>query len=267
MGLLEAALAEAGEDDRLRVQIESELTFAAGGVGQLAGARAYAESALRTAERLGDPQLVARALAELLLTSVTTGEPLRDDLLSRCSEVEDSATTTAYYQLATAVGLARNWAGDFEGARPALEQAAQRALSRGEEWDRMTLEFTLAQLEWELGNPPAAERHRQAAEEAMGEFVDGLPWLVVLDATSALRGGDSAAARATLEEGVAQAEPTGEVWKTSHFTSLLGWVELLSSHPETAHARLRSGASGYSPSGTARLGMGGHTSGPWMSRH
>ena len=257
MELLEAALADADDDDRLRIQIEWELTFAASAVGRLASARAYAESALRTAESLGDPELVARALGELLLTSVTTGEPLRDDALARLSSMEESAATTAYYQLATAIGLARNWAGDFEGARPLLERAAQRALSRGEEWDRMALEFTLAQLEWEMGNLPLAEQHRQAAQEAMGEFADGLVWLVVLDTTYALRNGDLATARTKLEQGLARAEHTGGVWKTSRFIPLLAWVELLSSQPEMAHTRLKEHrkwlrAIGFGPAGYAR---------------
>jgi DNA-binding CsgD family transcriptional regulator len=255
--LLEAALEDAHEDDRLRVQIESELTYEAAGVGQLAGARTYAESALRTAERLGDPELVARALGELVLTSVTTGEPSRDDLVARLSTIEDFATMTTYYQPATAAAMARYWSGDFEGARGGLEQAARKALSRGEEWDRMSLEFTLAGLEWELGNLPLAEQHRQAAQESMGEFPDALTWLVVLDTAYALRSGDLVAARTTLEEGLSQARPTGEVWKTARFIAALAEVDLLSGQPETAHVRLKEQRAwlqsiGYGPAGYGR---------------
>jgi DNA-binding NarL/FixJ family response regulator len=257
MGLLEAALIEADEDDRLRVQIEWELSYVAAGVGQLSEARAYAESALETAERLGEAELVARALGELLLTSVTTGEPLRDDLVVRLSTIEDFSTTSAYYQPATSLALARNWAGDFEGARPGLEHAAQQALSRGEERDLMAVEFILTALEWEMGAIPLAERHRQTAEDAMGEFAERNAWLVVLDTLSALRSGDLAAARARLEEAVAQAEATGEVWKTARFVSLLAEVELGSGEPDTAHQRLEGQREwlhsiGFGPAGYSR---------------
>ena len=150
--MLEAALDDAGEDDRWRAQIELELSAAETTVGRLASARVHAESAVRTAERLGDRDLLAWALGELLVTLVITGGPLRDDLLARLTAMEDSTATTTYDQPATAVGLARFFAGDYEGARPALERAAQRALSRGEEWDRLGAPLTLAQLEWEMGN-------------------------------------------------------------------------------------------------------------------
>src|SRR5205807_9722296 len=123
-----------------------------------------------TAERLGDPELVARALGELLFTSVITGEPLRDDLLASLSPIADSAAMTTYNQPATTVALARQWTGDLEGARPTLRGALQRALERGQEWDRVPLANRLAELEWEMGNWPLAEQHRQDAQEGMGEF-------------------------------------------------------------------------------------------------
>jgi DNA-binding NarL/FixJ family response regulator len=258
--LLEAALADAGDYDRLRVEIEWELTFAASAVGQLADARVYAESALATAERLGDRELVARALGEVLFTFVTTGEPLRADVLARLSPAPDSAATTTYYQPATTVALARCWAGDFEGARPGLEQAAQRALSRGEEWDRMVLERILAELEWELGNVALAEQHRQTAQEALGEFAEGLAHQLALDAKFAIGYGDLTAARAKVEQGLALAEGTGAVLHASRFMALLASVELLSGQPEIADVRLREQRErlesiGFGPAGYGRINI------------
>ncbi len=256
MELLEAALADADGDDRLRVQVEWELTFAASAVGRLAEARAYAESALQTAERMGDPELVARALGELLFTFVVTGEPLRDDVVARLSAVEDLPVTTTYYQPATAIALARQWAGDLEGARPGLERAAHQALSRGEEWDRMALEFRLAQLDWEMGNRSAAEEHRQAGKEALGEFAEGLVHLVALDAMFALQKGELVGARMKAEEGLALAERTGAVWQTSRFTVPLAAVELLSGQAEMAHARLEEQREWLNSSGFGTAGYG-----------
>lgn len=121
----------------------------------------------------------------------------------------------------------------------------------------MAVEFTLAALEWEMGNLPLVERHRQAAQEAMGEFAEANPWLIVLDTAYELRSGDLAAARKTLEEGITQAATTGEVWKTARFTSLLGEVELLSGQPEAAHTRLKEQREwlvsiGFGPAGYSR---------------
>ena len=257
MELLEAALADVDEDDGLRIQIEWELTYAASAVGRLASARAYAESALATAERLEDPELVARALGELLFTFVITGEPLRDDVVARLSAAEDSDATTSYYQTATAIALARQWAGDLEGARPALERAAQRALSRNEEWDRMALAHRLAQLEWEMGNWSQAEQHRQTAQEAGGEFAEGRVHLVGLDAMFALDRGNLAAARMKAEQGLAVAERTDSALYTSRFICLLAAVELAEGQPDAAHARLKAQrewlhAIGFGPAGYGR---------------
>jgi DNA-binding CsgD family transcriptional regulator len=239
MEQLAAALNDAGADDRLYVEIEWELTFAAFEVGDLAAARAHVESALRTAERLGDPELVARALGELVAWFVVTGEPFPDDVLARYSAAEESAAWTTYYQPDTRISLARYWVGDFEGARPGLERAVQCALSRGEEWDRMALEYMLAELEWQTGNLPLADQHRQATNDALGEFAEGLPHMAALDAMLALGAGDLLAARSKAEQGLALAERTGKVWLASRFSAVLAWVELLSGQPEMAHTRLK----------------------------
>jgi DNA-binding NarL/FixJ family response regulator len=253
--LLEAALEDAGEDDRWRTQLE--LTAATSIVGRLQSARAHAESAVRTAERLGDPGLLATALGELLLTIVTNGEPLRQDLLERLSAMEESTATTTYHQPATKIGMALHWAGDHEGARPMLERAAHRALSRGEEWDRLGVLLTLAQLEWETGNQALAEQHRNTAEEALGEFGEGHLWLVGFDVTRALQRGELTVARAKAEDGLALTARTGAVWLGSRLTPLLAAVEVLSGQPEAAHTRLAElrewlECSGFGPAGSAR---------------
>jgi DNA-binding CsgD family transcriptional regulator len=257
--LLEMALADAGEDDRWRVEIESELTSVAPEVGRLAIARAHAESALATAERLGDPDLLTRALGQLLLTVVCTGQPMPHDVLARLSATDESASMSTYNQPSTAIGLALYWAGDLETARPLLERAAQLALSRGEEWSRLGVLLTLALLEWETGNLHQAELHRQAAEEAIGEFAEGLLWLLEIDARYALDRGDLVAAQATAELCLARALRTGCVQLGTRLIRVLAAVELLSGRPEAAHARLEEQrkwlvARGWGSAGHARVG-------------
>jgi DNA-binding CsgD family transcriptional regulator len=252
--LLEGALPDAEADDRLRIQIEWELTFAASAVGRLADARAFAESALKTAERLADSELVARALAEYLLTFVTTGEPLPEAVLKRLSSMEDIAAWTTFYQPPTAIAQAWYAAGDFEAARPGLAHALRRALSRGEEWDRVVLERILAEIEWELGNVPLAEQHRQAAQEGLGEFAEVLIHQVALDAKFALGYGDLTTARAKVEQGLKLAERTGAALHTNRFIGLLAWVELLAGAPDKAHGLLHEQREwlhsiGYGPAG------------------
>ena len=121
---------------------------------------------------------------------------------------------TIYHQPNTTMGLALYWAGDLEAARPLLERAAQQALARGEEWDRLGVAPDARPSRMGRGKPT----HRRAAPSggrggALGEFGEGLLWLVVLDARYALERGDLAEARAKAEHGLALAERTSRAWQ------------------------------------------------------
>lgn len=255
--LLETALEDAGDDDRWRARIEFELTAATSTVGQFPSARAHAESAVRAAERLGDADLISTALGNLLLTFVTTGEPVEPELFERVARSEDSHTTTTYHLARTSMGLALYWVDQLESARPVLERAAHRASSRGEEWDRLGVLLTLLQLEWDSGEQDQAEKYRDAAEEALGEYTEGFLELFAFDATRALQRGELSQARAKAEHGLALMDRTGAVWIGSRLIPVLAAVELASGQPEAAHARLADmrewlRSSGFGPAGSRR---------------
>jgi len=192
-----------------------------------------------------------------MLTIVINGEPLRQDLVERLSAMGESTAATTYHQPDTKIGMAFHWAGDYERARPVLERAAQRALSRGEEWDRLGVMLTLAQLEWEMGNVALADHYRHAAEEALGEFSEGHLWLLSFDVTRALQRGELTVARAQAEHGLALTDRTGAIWLGSRLIPLLAGVEVLSGEPEAAHARLAElrgwlDSNGFGPAGSGR---------------
>jgi DNA-binding NarL/FixJ family response regulator len=255
--LLEAALGDAGADDGWRVEIESDLAVAALLVGRLATSRAHAASALTAAQRLGNPDLLAKALGQLLMTSVCTGEPLQPHLFTQLSAMSDGTTLSAYFQPTTGLGMALYFAGDGEAARPLLERAVQRALSRGEEWDRLGVLLTLVELEWETGNQRLAEQHRHSAEEALGEYAEHFVSLVCADAMFALERGELMIAKAKAERGLELADRAGAVWQAARLTPILADVELLSGQPELAHARLEELrawllSSGFGPAGARK---------------
>jgi DNA-binding NarL/FixJ family response regulator len=117
--------------------------------------------------------------------------------------------------------------------------------------------LTLVQLEWDTGNHDLAEKYRDAAEEALGEFTEGFLELFAFDATRALQRGDLSLARAKAEHGLALMDRTGAVWIGSRLIPVLASVELLSGHPEAAHARLANlrewlRSSGFGPAGSRR---------------
>jgi DNA-binding CsgD family transcriptional regulator len=258
--LTEAALEDAGEDDGLRVRIESDLAVASTLVGAVAAGRAHAESAVRAAERLGDQSLLAKALGQLLATLVGTGEPMPEDLVARLAAMKDSPELNTYHQPSTQIGLVRYFAGDNEAARPLLEGAAQRALARGEEWDRLGLIVTLSELEWDSGNYELADQYRQTAEEGLGEFVGDTLWLDAVDARCALDRGQLGVARAKAEDGLALSQRTGADWLAARLIPLLAGVELQSDQPEPAHVRLSKlrewlSASGFGPAGVGKISV------------
>ena len=167
-----------------------------------------------------------------------------------------SAAAT-YYQPNTSLGLTLYWVGDVEAARPRLERAARRALSRGEEWDRLGVLLTLSYLEWEMGNWRVAEQHLHDAADALGEYEEGLLWLVGLNARFALDKGDLATARANAERGLAVAERKGTFMQESRFIQVLASIDALSGDPQQAHTRLeklreRLALSGYGPAGHSK---------------
>jgi DNA-binding CsgD family transcriptional regulator len=256
--LMEKALEDAGEDDELRVKIESDLAVASCLVGQLQAGRAHAASAVGAAERLGDPNLLAKALGQLLEVFVGTGEPMPRDELGRLSAMNGCSELTTYHQPTTAIGLARLFAGENEAGRPLLEGAAQRALERGEEWDRLGIIVALAELEWETGNHDLADQYRQTGEEGLGEFAGDLLWLHAVGARVALDRGELDVARAKAEQGLVLAARTGADWLAARLIPLLAGVELQSDQPEPAHARLAKlrewlSSSGFGPAGAGKI--------------
>ena len=226
-------------DDGLRAQIEAELTAVVirrrPARGRPGSRRVGCQKGLRGS---GIETCWRERWGELLVESVCTGEPMRHDVLTRLSAMQDSTAMTTYYQPSTAIGLALHWAGDLEAARPLLERAAQRALSRGEEWDRLGILLELAQLEWDAGDHQLAEQHRHAAEDALGEFAEGLLWLVDLDARYALDRGNLAVARAKVEQGSRWRSARRASGTQARLTELLASVELAVRPARAAHALL-----------------------------
>ena len=85
-----------------------------------------------------------------------------------------------------------------------------------------------------LSNQAVAEQHLHEAGDALGEFTEGLIWLLVLQGRFALEKGDLTAARATIQEGLTLAEQTDAVWQAARLTPVLAAIETMN---ETAVRR------------------------------
>lgn len=260
--ILKQALAEADDNYRIRAQVETLLGGMCSSVAKFAEMLEHADSAVESAERAGDPGLLAQALAGRGVAAWFAGRGIDHDGLSRAIELEDFAPTTTYYSPSGALAQILFWADDYELARPALERAVERARDRGEGYDVAGMQFELAMLEWYAGNRGAAELHRTAADEAGREQGSSSldAWLSWGDALFTAGRGELEAARELARGGIEQAEQIGDILVSSGPTIVLASVELWTGHPEASHEllhRLRESfvASGFGFLGSLSLGQ------------
>ena len=159
--MLEQALLDACDDDRLIMRIALVYADWSANIGDYAGMVERAERAVACAERLGEPATLASALAGLGRALFTRGQGLPRDLFERAIELERSAEDSGptFYLPSTIYGTLLRHENDLGAARPLLEGAVARARRRGEEGDALIpLLVRLAWLEAEAGNPAESDR-------------------------------------------------------------------------------------------------------------
>ncbi|HET6735466.1 ATP-binding protein [Mycobacterium sp.] len=132
--LLNKALNDAGDDPVLRVQILVPLAYVRFNVGRRDDAANCIADAVRTAERIGQPQLLSEALAMHALVSFYLGDGLDEPALARALELEDreapmSALLAATVQSAVLMG----GSGQLDKARDELLAIRRRGIERGDE--------------------------------------------------------------------------------------------------------------------------------------
>jgi DNA-binding CsgD family transcriptional regulator len=150
--LCEQALLEANEDDARSAKIVAFLSWMRLREGDVRGALAHARGQLEKAERVGDLELLARAIAraatmETFACSITPGLVERgveiERRLGRSLEFHESPTAAYVRRL---ISLS-----ELDGARALLHDAEGRAAANGDEGARAHLLFNLTWLEFFAG--------------------------------------------------------------------------------------------------------------------
>jgi DNA-binding NarL/FixJ family response regulator len=205
-GLLERALADAGDDLALSAQILIPLAFAQLNVSQLESAQRYVEDAVTTATGCGQPQLLSQALSMRVLVHFLLGRGLDEHGLQHALELEDnqepiSALLRPTLQSAELlVGT-----GQHEQARRELRAIRQHYIERGEESELMMVAFHSGLNEiWQGDFAEAALIAEDAMERAL--LLEGdLPLSValILRALLAAYAGDERGARRDASEALA----------------------------------------------------------------
>ena len=256
--LFDRALVEAAEDD---VRTARLLNYRAGfrlWDGHVSAGLADARAALDSAERAGDPALLAAAIArtgtlEMYACDVTWG------LLERGAEIETRYGLKLEYWASPRCELARLLMrfGETGPARELLKQLVADAAARGDDLTRAMYLWSLCMLEWLAGRLPRALEHAVEAYE-LGEEIEnphGRLWIGRMKALVEADLGLVREARASAEEGLAHCEATSTEFAAIAATGVLGRIELM-------HNNLV-GAAGYLRGLPGRLLAGGMNDPTW----
>jgi len=254
--LLGEALAEAGDHDRLRAQIQAELAGLLSVRAKFAPMIPLATAAVEAAERANDAGLLAVALATYAFAHFICGHGIELEALRRGIELEGSVPASVTGLPSGMLARSLYWSDDYEAARPAMEQVVLRARERGEVYTTGSLLFELGLLEWYAGNRDAAERHQLESEALVREQGDHELdlWLMWGESLRAVGRGELDCARVAAVQAAAMAELTANPLIESGPATVLASVELWSGRSAAAHELLSPVRESFLSSGLGFMG-------------
>ena len=241
-GLCVEALAEAAGDDTRRARILAFLSWIRLIAGDVRGASGAARDGLRSAERVGDPALLAPAIARVAMAELWALD-ITPGLVERGVELEQRLGAPLEFHESPTIALARRLISlsDLDRARPLLEAAAGRAMDRGDEASRGHVLFHLIMLEWFAGRWERALEHARAALQLGEQLGDDQFRGMVLHAGALVDAhrGDLEAARAAAAEAAAIADAVADAIFPIWNEAVLGHIELSLGNAQHAAAHLR----------------------------
>ena len=242
VALYRAALRETGDDARLEALIHVELAeilrFSTG----LRVSEPHAAAAVTAAERLGDREVLSRALSVYGLVRFTLGHGVDEDVMARAVALEEELGLRLRQREAGRESLCdqRFWSHDLEAAR-ALAQELREAGRRRDGYDDSEGLYYLALIEWRVGNwkraaelaAEASDVEEQLGREALAPVI-GLPRAVI-----AAHRGFVDEAREHARAALVHAQAAGIGTAKAAYRWLLGFLELSLGRPEEALPHLR----------------------------
>jgi len=226
--LFRAALAEVGDDPAARIEIERGLAWSVHEVGDVAGAEPHARAALEMAEKLGDPALLARALADMAFFETVRGRGVPTAMIERALELDSKDEWRPILgRPAWIQGMLLEWAGDFDAARRTLDALRQGALARGDEHSLTYVAFHLGRIECLAGNWELAADYAEECFETMAQTgqEDERPFALTLRALVDAHLGRVTEARAATDEGLPLALEIGVVPAHLEMLGIRGFLE------------------------------------------
>jgi DNA-binding CsgD family transcriptional regulator len=254
--LFRAALAEIGDDLASRIEIERGLAWSIHEIGDMAGAEAHARAALEMAERLGQPTVLAGALADMAFYETVRGRGIPTALIERALELERKDEWRPFLGRFGPVwiqGVLLEWAGDLDAARSTFDALRQSVLAQGDEPSVNYLAFQLGRVECLAGNWELASRYAEECFEATLQTgqEDERPFALTIKALVDARLGRVAEARAATDEGLPLALQVGVLPAHLEMLAIRGFLEHSLGDAREAHRFL-----GPLPRAAAEAGYG-----------
>jgi len=224
MRLWQDALAVATEH-HLVAEIRRSMAVTSAYTGSMAEAVAHADAAMAAADRSGRDQQRAYAAAARAYIAVLAGDPSYGHFVDRALALEPPGLLGEWSPSATAAECAR-LAHDLPAARRRFEEVLRRAVESGDAHLEQWSSFGLADVELELGELARADELADAvlelAEQTQVMRIPGLRLRGLVDTLL----GRADAARAAVEESLAESIRNGEKLYQGRAHSVLGFLAL-----------------------------------------
>jgi tetratricopeptide (TPR) repeat protein len=171
--ICDEALAEAADDDARAARILAHRSFVRLLKGDLRAALSDGRAALDKAERVGDPAMLAVAIARLGQAE-TYAADVTPGLLERGAEIEERLGLVLEYSESARVALGRRLMrlDEIERARALFDAIDAESAARGDETTRAAALWILCMLDWFSGRWQRAFEYAAAAHE-LTELIGG----------------------------------------------------------------------------------------------
>jgi ATP/maltotriose-dependent transcriptional regulator MalT len=226
--LFEAALAEVGDDLRLQIDTERGLAWCVHETGDVAAAEARARHALELAEKLGEPGVLASALADMAFHETVRGRGIAFSTIERALSLESELEWRPILGRPGWIhAMLLEWAGKLDDSRATLETLRRSALAHGDEHSVSHFAFHLARVDCLAGNWEQAARYAEECYEAAAQTGESeRPYALTIKALVDAHVGLVEPARAATDEGLPLALRLGVLPAYFELLAIRGFLEL-----------------------------------------
>jgi DNA-binding CsgD family transcriptional regulator len=224
-----AALAEAGDDPALRVEVEEGLAWCLHSTTGVDAADRHARTALELAEALGEPSVLAGALSHVAFLDTLRGDGIAMASIERALRLGRPPGWSQILGRPDWIHtMLLQWAGRHGAARQRLEALHRDAVDRGDEHDLPFVLFSLARAELLGGDWQAARRHAAACRDStlQSGLAGERPFALTIEALVEAHLGLAAPARAKIDEGLQLVRRLGVRPAGMELLAVRGFLEL-----------------------------------------